>query len=244
VTSTAPNTVECPAYARSKVFKHIFRRLPDQVYTILFYKMHIDWTDVAEGIDGVNRIIFVTCEATGMMLCYFQTSQGESGSLNALKKYAYWLLRRYKLKISVIRNNNELIKGNAIKHWLKIMEISHEPSAAHTQNQNGRAERTKNVGFSKGRSMRIHARLPHKLWRKAVNASVYLHNRTPRAQNHWATPYTLFHTYIVERDGIKGHVTPEIAYLKAYGCIAYAASISYIKPHGQTGYISWTPDLI
>jgi hypothetical protein len=105
----------------------------------------------------------------------------EFGSLNALKKYAYWLLRCYKLKISVIRNNNKLIKGNIIKHWLKIMGISHEPSAAHIQNQNGRAERIGGVVFSKDRSMRIHARLPHKLWRKAVNASVYLHNRTSRA---------------------------------------------------------------
>jgi hypothetical protein len=109
------------------------------------------------------------------------------------------------------------------------MEISHESSAAHTQNQNGRAERIRSVVFSKGRSMRIHARLPHKLWREAVNAFVYLYNRTSRAQNHWATPYTLFRTYIIEKDGIKGHVTSEIAYFKAYGCIAYAASISYIK---------------
>jgi hypothetical protein len=191
--------------------------------------VHINWTDVAEEIGGVNRVMFITCETIGMVLCYFQTFQGESGSLNALKKCAYWLLRRYKLKIFVIRSNNELIKGNAITHWLKIMGVSHEPSAAYTQNQNGRAERTRGVVFSKDRSMRIHARLPHKLWRKAVNASVYLHNRTPRAQNHWATPYTLFHTYIAERDGIKDHITPETAHLKAYSCVAYAASISYIK---------------
>jgi hypothetical protein len=192
--------------------------------------------------------MFITCEATGMVLCYFQTSQGEFGSLNALKKCAYWLLRRYKLKISVIRSDNELIKGNATKHWLETMGISHEPSAAHTQNQNGRAERTGGVVFSKGRSMRIHARLPHKLWREAVNASVYLHNRTPRAQNHWATPYTLFHTYVAERDGIEGHVTPETAHLKAYGCVAYAASTSYTKtpranrlrkldPRSDVGYL-------
>jgi hypothetical protein len=89
VTSRAPNTVECPAYARSKVFKHIFRRPSDQVYTTFFQKVHINWTDVAEGINGVNRVMFVTCEATGIMLYYFQTFQRESGSLNALKKYAY-----------------------------------------------------------------------------------------------------------------------------------------------------------
>jgi hypothetical protein len=74
-------------------------------------------------------------------------------------------------------------------------------------------------------------------------------NRTSRAQNHWATPYTLFHTYIAERNETKGHITLESAHFKAYGCIAYAAFISYIKtpranrlrkldPRSDVGYLA------
>jgi hypothetical protein len=88
--------------------------------------------------------------------------------------------------------------------------------------------------------------IPHKLWREAINAAVYLHNRTPRAKNRWATPYTLFHGYLGEKDGIKGSHTPETAHLKAYGCVAYAATTTYkrglsklrkLDPRADVGYL-------
>jgi hypothetical protein len=84
------------------------------------------------------------------------------------------------------------------------------------------------------------------LWREAINAAVYLHNRTLRAKNRWATPYTLFHGYLGKRDGIKGSHTPETAHLKAYGCVAYAAITIYkrglsklrkLDPRADVGYL-------
>jgi hypothetical protein len=84
--------------------------------------------------------------------------------------------------------------------------------------------------------MRVQARLPHKLWREAINAAVYLHNRTPKAKNRCATPYTLFHGYLGERNGIEGSHTPETAHLKAYGCVAYAATSTYKR--GFLSYVS------
>jgi hypothetical protein len=88
--------------------------------------------------------------------------------------------------------------------------------------------------------------LPHKLWREAINAAVYLHNRTLRAKNRWAISYTLFHGYLGERNGIEGLYTPETAHLKAYGCLAYAATTTYKKglsklrkldPRADMGYL-------
>jgi hypothetical protein len=88
--------------------------------------------------------------------------------------------------------------------------------------------------------------LPHKLWREAINAAVYLYNRTPRAKNRWATSYTLFHGYLGERDGIEGSHTLETAHLKAYGCVAYAAITTYkrglfklrkLDPRADMGYL-------
>jgi hypothetical protein len=98
----------------------------------------------------------------------------------------------------------------------------------------------------KGRCMRVQARLPHKLWREAINAAVYLYNRTPRAKNRWATFYTLFHGYLGERDGIEGLYTPETAHLKAYEYVAYAATTIYkrglsklrkLDPRADVGYL-------
>jgi hypothetical protein len=75
--------------------------------------------------------------------------------------------------------------------------------------------------------MRVQAKLPYKLWQEAVSAEICLHNRTPKAKNDWNIFYTFFQRYIAKRDGIKGPIIPETAYLKAYGCTAYAATTTY-----------------
>jgi hypothetical protein len=146
----------------------------------------------------------------------------------------------------VIRSDNELAKGMATRKWLKKSGITFEPSPSHIQDLNGVSERIGGVIFMKGRCMRVQARLPHKLWREAINAAVYLHNRTPRAKNRWVIPYTLFHGYLGERDGIEGSHTPETAHLKAYGCVAYAAITTYkrglsklrkLDPRADVGYL-------
>jgi hypothetical protein len=183
VTLRGPFTKECIGCARAKVKNLILRRRPDYIYITLFQKVHIDWSDVAEGIDGTERVMFVICEAIGIMMNYFLTSKEESGSLEALISCSKWLRERYNLRISVIRSDNELIKGNATKAWLERSGITFKPSPPYTQDLNDVAERMGGVMFYKSRSMRVQAKLPHKLWREAVSAGVYLHNRTPKAKN-------------------------------------------------------------
>jgi hypothetical protein len=63
----------------------------------------------------------------------------------------------------VIRSNNELTKGNATKAWLEKSGITFKPSPPHTQDLNGVAERMGGIMFHKSRSMRVQAKLPHKL---------------------------------------------------------------------------------
>jgi hypothetical protein len=246
VTLRGPFTKKCIGCARAKVKNLISRRRPDYIYITLFQKVHIDWFDVVEGIDGIERVMFIICEATGIMMSYFLTSKRESGSLKALILCSKWLRERYNLRISVIRSNNELIKGNATKAWLEKSGITFELFPPYTQDFNGVAERMGEVMFHKSRSMRVQAKLPYKLWREVVLAGVYLHNRTPKAKNDWNTFYTLFQRYIAKRDGIKGPITPEIAHLKAYGCTAYAATAIYkqkkarlrkLDPWADIGYL-------
>jgi hypothetical protein len=208
--------------------------------------MHINWINELKGIYGENKAMFITCKATGMMLYYFLISKKESGNFDALKRCIQWLQKRYTLKISMICSDNELAKGMVTRKWLEKSGITFEPSPSYTQDFNGVSERTRGVIFMKERCMRVQARLPHKLWREVINAAVYLYNRTPRAKNRWATLYTLFHGYLGERDGIKGSYTPETAHLKAYGCVAYAATTTYkrglsklrkLDPRADVGYL-------
>jgi hypothetical protein len=149
VTSRGPSTKECIGYARAKVKNLISRRRPDYIYTTLFQKVHINWFNVAEGIDGTERVMFIICEATGMIMSYFFTSRGESGSLEALISCSKWLRERYNLRISVICSDNELIKGNATKAWLEKSGITFEPSPPYIQDLNNVAERMGGVIFHK-----------------------------------------------------------------------------------------------
>jgi hypothetical protein len=158
--------------------------------------VHINWINELERIYDENKAMFITCKATGIMLYYFFISKRKFGNFDALKRCTQWLQKRYILKILIIRSDNELAKGITTRKWLKKSGITFEPSPSHTQDFNDISERIKGVIFMKKRCMRVQTRLPHKLWREAINAAIYLHNRTPRAKNRWATPYTLFHGYL------------------------------------------------
>ncbi|KAM4064930.1 hypothetical protein HRG_012785 [Hirsutella rhossiliensis] len=68
--------------------------------------------------------------------------------------------------------------------------------------------------------MRLAARLPHDLWREVVETACYLRNRTPRDPKDprelnqgtdWKSPLELF-----------TKKRASLAYLRAYGCKAYA----------------------
>ena len=97
--------------------------------------------------------------------------------------------------------------------------------------------------------MRIGARLPHDLWQETVNSAVYLFNRTPRYSNNWQTPYERFYTYLDQEVGTDLEPIlrrPQLAYLKAYGCRAYAMTkdaqlkkkrLFKLDPRAHIGYL-------
>ena len=68
--------------------------------------------------------------------------------------------------------------------------------------------------------MRISANLPYDLQMEMVDYAVYLHNRTPQEARRWKTPYEVFYSNIGESVGIQKKL--QLAYLRAYGCRAYA----------------------
>ena len=76
--------------------------------------------------------------------------------------------------------------------------------------------------ITQARAMRIGANLPHDLWKEMVNAAAYLHNRTPRENLGWKTPYEVFYSYTAKLAGTNEVRKPQLAHLRAYGCRAYA----------------------
>jgi hypothetical protein len=71
--------------------------------------------------------------------------------------------------------------------------------------------------------MRLDANLPWDQWPEVARTAVYLHNRTPKYQNRWRSPYEMFFTAIAFQNGIvTSPRKPNLSHLRAYGCKAFA----------------------
>lgn len=83
-------------------------------------------------------------------------------------------------KIAFLRSDRggEYI-GQDFQDFLKDSGIKWEPTAAYTQNQNGKAERLNYTLMSMVRSMRAYAKLPVALWAELILTAVHLRNRSP-----------------------------------------------------------------
>ena len=241
-----PCTIACQDCAMAKIRRQTSRRSPDRELSAPCQEIHVDWTDVSPDYQGFVRVMFITCAWSGMVFPYFMTTHGtEKENLRVLKDFTEWILKRYNLKVLVIRSDNELNRGRTIT-WMRDQGITFEPSAPETHDQNGRAERSGGVIMEKSRAMRIGAKLPHNLWVETVNSATYLFNRTPRYSNSWKTPYELFYSYT---QGVASQAKPrkpQIAHLKAYGCRAYAMTkdaqvkknrLFKLNPRAHIGYL-------
>ena len=221
------NMAQCPHCAVSKISQQVSRLSPANQATKPFYRVSIDWLDLAEGWDGyqgdgamVQRVMMVVCNATVMAKAYYTTSSKEDENLLLTKDFVNWLKDRHKLEVKVIRSDNEMNQIK-IKAWCRSQGITFETCAPDTHAQNGTAERFGRLIIEKARAMRLSANLPHKMWKKIVAAAIYLYNRTPRLSNGWKSPYEAFYTYVFNKEEVSGPRKPSLHHLKAYGCKAY-----------------------
>jgi transposase InsO family protein len=88
--------------------------------------------------------------------------------------------------------------------------ISYEPSAPHTQNQNGVSERKIRTIVERFRSMLLDSRLPYRFWAEAADTATYLINRSPTKALQNRTPYETWYGY-----------KPNNVHLRKFGCDAY-----------------------
>ena len=94
--------------------------------------------------------------------------------------------------------------------------------------------------------MRLDANLLQELQLEVTQAAVYLYNRTLNYVNQWKTPYKVFFTYASQTSRIVTLKKPRLAYLKAYGCKAFAITnnthcgksrLQRLDPKAQIGYL-------
>ena len=93
--------------------------------------------------------------------------------------------------------------------------IIHQKSCVETPQQNSIVERKHQHIMNVTRALLFQANLPKSFWSFAVLHAIFLINRTPTPTLENASPYEILH-----------NKTPDFSFLKVFGCLAYASSLS------------------
>jgi Reverse transcriptase (RNA-dependent DNA polymerase)/GAG-pre-integrase domain len=224
-------TVNCDACGMAKAKRRI-RREPREFKEEPGVQLALDFHDyVDDGYGGYKCLLLVTDRWSGLSWDYYLTDH-KSATILAALQHLFGVLEQCKIRPQTIECDNEIfMKRKAVLTWLQTdQHVKVEPSPPHVKDLDGAAERSGGIVKDKARAMRQAAKLPAALWPEIDRAAVYLHNRTPRYQYNWKSPYDRFHTYLSHRDGVVvPDRRPQQAHLKVYGCKAFALTTEYLK---------------
>lgn len=218
-----PTTTQCDSCAVSKIKRQV-RREPRNTGSRPAERLAVDFHDLPRDPQDRSSVMLITDRWSGYIWDYYLVERTVVTIIAAFRDLFKILARHYQLYPQTVESDNEIqSEGGAINAYLRDMRVLLEPSAPHTQAQNGGAEASGRTIKEKARTMRTGARLPQHLWVEIFKAAVYLYNRTPRYIHDWRSPYEKLHTFLANRDGIAvENRKPHQAHLRAYGCKAFA----------------------
>ena len=126
-------------------------------------------------------------------------------------KFKVWAERYTGFDITALRTDGggEYVNDD-FQTYLQTMGIERNITTAYTPQQNGVAERVNRTIMEAARAMLHAANLPSSFWTYAVNAAVYIRNRSPTRALNNVTPYEAWR-------GEK----PSLSHLRVFGCRAY-----------------------
>lgn len=218
-------TVKCDACGIAKS-KRLIRRTPRTIIEGPGEQVAIDFHDYEDGSTTKEKSqMLINCRVTGYIWdFYLSDNRTARVILKSLEMFVTFMMNQFGVTVNVIETDNEIFSVKPeVARWCRTRDIVLEPSAPDTQAQNGGAERLGGVVKEKGRAMRLDAHLPWDQWLEIARTAVYLHNRTPKYQNRWRSPYEMFFTAIAFQNGIvTSPRKPNLSHLRAYGCKAFA----------------------
>ena len=114
-------------------------------------------------------------------------------------------------RIKILRSDNggEYISGK-MQQYLSQNGIQWQPTAPHTPEYNGVAERMNRTLIDMARTMLIAAKLGTEYWAEAIYTAAHIHNRRTTKRRKHVTPQELW-----------TGTAPSISHLRVFGCPAY-----------------------
>lgn len=141
---------------------------------------------------------------------YFLKTKDEV--FNIFKSFKVLVENETDRKIKCLRSDNGTEYVNrAFQNFLEASGIRHQTTVPRCSSQNGVAERANRTIMEKARSMLQDAGLEKKFWAEAVNAAVYLKNRSPTKAVMGVVPEEKWTSKKVD-----------VKHIRVFGCVAYA----------------------
>lgn len=141
---------------------------------------------------------------------YFLKTKDEV--FNIFKSFKVLVENETDRKIKCLRSDNGTEYVNrAFQNFLQASGIRHQTTVPRCSSQNGVAERANRTIMEKARCMLQDAGLDKKFWAEAVNAAVYLKNRSPTKAVMGVVPEEKWSSRKVD-----------VRHIRVFGCVAYA----------------------
>ncbi|THC87359.1 hypothetical protein EYZ11_013195 [Aspergillus tanneri] len=159
------------------------------------------------------------------------TFQRKNGIQGAIDHFTNLVKNQWNTSVKIYRSDNEQTLGHDFDSLTSQNGIIHQTSVRGQPEQNSRGERSGGMILQKARPLLINARIPLDLWPEAINAAVYILNRSPTKQLEWKTPFEM----------LTGKC-PNLANLYTFGCRAYfrdqnLANTQKMAPRALVGYL-------
>lgn len=190
--------------------------------------------------NGKRFFVTFTDDFTHFCAVYLLTTKDEV--FEAFQQYTSMAENHFDRKIARIRcdNGGEYV-SNDFSEYCKANGVTMEKTIPYTPQQNGVSERLNRTILDRARAMVHDAGVTKRLWGEAVQAAVYVINRSPTAALQKKTPYEMWY----------GH-KPDVSKLRIWGSKAYSfipkekrtkldarSEACYFVGYGPTGYRLW-----
>lgn len=196
--------------------------------------------DLIQMTMGYNQHCWVThFYVEGIHFHWTMTHVNKNGCQEAIKSFVAFAMKWLQLPIKVWHSDNEKSVDVRIHKMIDSMGCIHTFTVPYSPEMNGPGERSGGVLIKRARALLKEGKLPEKLWPEAVNAAVYLLNRTPtRVDGNWIIPWEEARKFIDDSEKPK----TSLANVRLYGSLAYCRistipRLNKMKSRAEVGYL-------
>ncbi|KAJ5101017.1 hypothetical protein N7456_007069 [Penicillium angulare] len=179
--------------------------------------VHFDLIQIDPGYNGHRWITHFYIDGIRLHVAF--THERKNGCQDAVKEFVAYARNQWNFPIKAFRYDNERSAGRTVEDYMAEEGFVVEHSVVGTPEQNSFAERSGGVIITVSRSLIIDSGLPKTLWPEAIQAAVWILNRSPTKMpdGKWIIPYQEALTLASNTP-----LTPiNLANIRIYGCRAY-----------------------